>query len=386
MIFVVGSGTTLRSFDELVSLDWGVEAEGLAVMTKEVEIAASPSERVAEYTALLDDIRTRPEIADIQMASSVEGTSFAAGRSGQVVPDGYEPAPGEDMQVPYNAVTPGYFELLQIQLLSGRTVSITDSTDAGRVAIVTESFAERFWPGESPLGHTFRIGRMVDEGDDMTTESDPNVYTVIGLAADARYEGFEGTQAEFFWTALLQSPPARVMLVAQAHGPVEQAVNALRESVPADERGIMVIPPGRLVDLRDFQFAFLKVMARFLGSAGAFGLLLAAMGIYGTVAYTVSQRSREMAIRQAVGALQKQVIAQVFRTGLRLGTIGLVVGGALVVPLIAYLRSDLHGVAPLEPLGLVIGGALVLAATSLASYLPARRVTRVAPVETLRAD
>jgi len=385
LIFVVGAGTTLRSFSELLAMDWGVEAEGLAVMTKNLPAETPPAERAAEYATVLEQVRARPEIADVQIGSAVEGTSFAFDAGADVAPAGYERAPGESMRISTNSVTPGYFELLQIRLLVGRTFTAADHADADRVAIVNESFARRFWPEGSALGRQFNIGRFAEEGGDLM-RVDGDTYTVIGLAADAKYQGFEGTESEFLWTALLQKPPARAMVVARAHGGVEQAIEALREAIPADARGVMMIPPGRLVDLRDFQFAFLRVMARFLGAAGAFGLLLATMGLYGTVAYAVARRAREMAIRQAIGALPQQVVNQVFRSGLRLALGGLVVGTLVVTPLAALLRADLHGVAPLEPLGLAVGAAIVFLATAAASYIPAQRIARVTPVESLRAD
>jgi len=385
LIFVVGAGTTLRSFNELVALDWGVEVEGLAVMTKDLPAATTLAERAAEYATVLQQVSARPEIADVQIGSAVEGTSFAFDNGADVAPLGYERAPGESMRISVNSVTPGYFELLQIRVLAGRTFTAADHADADRVAIVNESFARRFWPEGSALGRQFNIGQFAEEGGD-SMRADGGTYTVIGLAADAKYQGFEGTESEFFWTALLQEPPARAMVVARAHGGVEEAIQALREAIPADARGVMMIPPGRLVDLRDFQFAFLQVMARFLGAAGAFGLLLATMGLYGTVAYAVAQRAREMAIRQAIGALPQQVINQVFHSGLRLALAGLVVGTFIIVPLAALLRADLHGVAPIEPLGLAAGAVIVFLATAAASYIPALRITRVTPVESLRSD
>ncbi len=385
LIFVVGAGTTLRSFNELVSMDWGVNVEGLAVMTKDLSAETPLSERAAEYAGVLQQVAARPEVADVQIGSAVEGTSFAFDNGADVAPFGYERAPGESMRVSVNSVTPGYFELLQIRMLAGRTFTSADHEDADRVAIVNESFARRFWPQESALGRQFKVGQFAEEGGD-SMRADGNTYTVIGLAADAKYHGFEGTETEFFWTALLQEPPARAMVVARAHGGVEEAIQSLREAIPADARGLMMIPPGRLVDLRDFQFAFLQVTARFLAAAGAFGLLLATMGLYGTVAYAVAQRAREMAIRQAIGALPQQVINQVFRSGLRLALAGLAVGALIIVPLAALLRADLHGVAPLEPLGLAAGSLIVFLATAAASYIPALRITRVAPVESLRAD
>jgi hypothetical protein len=270
-------------------------------------------------------------------------------------------------------------------MLNGRTFTAADHAEAGRVAIINETFARRFWPESSPLGRQFRIGRIAEEGGDRTSV-DGDVYTVIGLAADAKYQGFEADDSEFFWTALLQKPPARGMIVARAHGGVEQAIAVLRETLPADQRGVMMIPPGRLVDLRDFQFAFLQIMASFLGGAGAFGLLLAAMGLYGSVAYSVSRRAREMAVRQAIGAQQSQVVNEIFRTGMRLALGGVAVGVLIVVPVAALLRADLHGVAPIEPLGLIVGAVIVVLAAAVASYVPAQRIVRVAPVDSLRAD
>ena len=228
------------------------------------------------------------------------------------------------------------------------------------------------------------LRQMADDG--VESADTAGRYTVVGVAADARYQGFESAATEYFWTAFLQTPPAQAMVVVRAHGGVGSAITALREAVPAQQRGLALLPPSRLVDVRDFQFAFLRFTGRVLAAAGLFGLLLAAMGLYGTVAFAVTRRGRELAIRQAVGALPTQVVREVFSGGMKLALAGMVAGTAVVVPLIALLRAELEGVAPVEPIALVTGMVVVVAVTALASFLPARRATLVAPVETLRAD
>jgi predicted permease len=385
LMFVVGAATALRSFDELVALDWGISADDVAMMTVSPAEDAVGAARSADYLELLRQVRDRADVREAQIAATVEGTSLIFDPGARVFAEGYDPAPGESLRVPYNAVSPGYLEMMQVRLIAGRTLSESDNADAARVAIVNESFARRFWPGADPLGQRFSLGRGLDD-DGVESADTAGRYTVVGVAADARYQGFESAATEYFWTAFLQTPPAQAMVVVRAHGGVGSAITALREAVPAQQRGLALLPPSRLVDVRDFQFAFLRFTGRVLAAAGLFGLLLAAMGLYGTVAFAVTRRGRELAIRQAVGALPTQVVREVFSGGMKLALAGMVAGTAVVVPLIALLRAELEGVAPVEPIALVTGMVVVVAVTALASFLPARRATLVAPVETLRAD
>ncbi|NKB89579.1 MAG: FtsX-like permease family protein [Acidobacteria bacterium] len=385
VIFVVGAGTSLRSFDELAALDWGVDAAGVAVMSKDLPVEMAPAERDAEYRDLLAGLRDRPEIDEVQLGTTVEGTTMFFENRSRVSTAGYEPAPGESTRLLYNAVTPGYIEMMGIRVVGGRTFTSADDFDAARVAVVNESFAERFWPGEPALGQTFRLARTTDD-DGFENADTAGAYTVIGIAADARYEGFETTQSEYFWTSLLQNPPARTMIVVRAKTGIGDALQALREELPADERAALGLPPSPLSDIRDLQFSFLRVIGQLLAAAGVFGLFLAALGLYGTVAFAVTRRGRELAIRQAVGALPGQVVSQVFRSGMLLAAVGLVLGIAVVVPLVALLRAELQGVAPVEVLSLLVGVAVALAVTAAASYIPARRAVGITPVEALRAE
>lgn len=385
LVFVAGAATALRSFDELVAMDWGVNADGVAIMTKTSAPELSAAERFAEYRALQEKIANRPETSDVQLGSAVEGTSLLVDNQAAISALNYDPTPGESTRVPFNTVTPGYLEMLEVRMVAGRTFRESDHADAERVAVVNESFARRFWPGQPALGQRFDLGTSLDSDGNSIARTEGQ-YRVVGVAADARYQGLEQVGSDFFWTAMAQTPPTQLMIVARAHGGVGEAVRVLREEVPVDLRGQTLLPPGRLTDFRDFQFAFIRLVGSFLGAAGAFGLLLATLGLYGTVSFSVDRRGREMAIRQALGALPGQVIRQVFSTGMWLSAAGLLLGTAVVIPLIVLLRAEVEGLAPIEPLSLLIGAGVVIAATAIASYVPARRVTRVEPVETLRAD
>lgn len=370
--FVVGAGAAYRSFDELVSMDWGVETEGVAVMSKVVPEELDHEERITAYEEVLARMRAHPDVADAALARTVEGGSFLIQARSRIRRPGEETEGGRFFR--YNAISPSYMDLMGIRIVEGRSLDPTDRGETSRVAVITEGMARRLWPGETALGRRFLLG-----------VSDAEVE-VVGVAADGRYEGYGGTDTPFFWIPLYQNPADRVMVVVRSRTSAEAVLPALREELRRGEEEMAGVTPRTYDELLSYQFAFLALLGRMLGWGGAFGSLLATLGLYGVVAYAVTRRTRELALRQAVGALPRQVVRVVLGQGLRLVAAGIAIGLLVVVPVSVLLRAQIRGIPAIEPVSTVVGAVAILAITTAAAMIPARRVTRIDPARALRED
>jgi hypothetical protein len=250
--------------------------------------------------------------------------------------------------------------------------------------VVNETFAERFWSGQDPVGRRFRMTDM--DGWHGETGTDPIWMTVVGMVKNGTYEDFDDGLIPFFWTSLFQDYASTVAVSLKGIGEGEEMVPLLRDHVELAPGEVPLVYPSTLDGQVSIQFIHLRIASDLLGWGGAFGLILAAVGLYGIVTMAVTDRTREMAIRLALGADRGEVIRRVSRGGTNLALVGLLVGLLIGLPLAHLLRSVFHGVGPLDPLALG-GGIGILALTALvASLVPARRVTRIHPMTVLRED
>ncbi|MGE0041477.1 MAG: ADOP family duplicated permease [Vicinamibacterales bacterium] len=381
LVLIVGCGLFYRALENVATLDIGFEPGGIAVTTRTVpEDQAEPEAARLFVTDRLARLRSTAGIADAQASSAVELTTASAGQVGVVDAGGF--ATGHD-SVPTtlrNAVTPGYLEMLGMTLLQGRTLRETDAGGAQRVAVVNEFFARRFWPDGDAIGDTFRLAAADGEAPDPAAAT----YRVVGIVKDGRFGDIDDPPLPYIWTSLYQTTPTRVAFLVRGRGQAADLVPILRREIPPDEAEVVLVPPSTLDSLIDVQFTFGRVTMRVLGWAGAFGLALAMIGIYGIVSFSAACRSREIAIRVAIGADRRQVTLTLVREGLVPTVTGLVLGAAVVLPLASLLEAQLLGVSPADPITLVAGCTLLLGAALAASLVPARRASRVDPLGALR--
>jgi predicted permease len=283
-------------------------------------------------------------------------------------------APRQPERVGYSSIAPGYFQTLQLPLLAGRDFTAVDTISAPAVAIVNETLARRFWGGTGAIGQRLRRRGGTIE--------------VVGVARDAKYLSLGDRPQPWIYLPLAQEPSANVTLslaVRTAGPPL-----AMRNAVEREVKALVPNWPGfqfrTLDEGLELQRRLPRLAATLLGSIGAFGLLLAAMGMYAVTAYVVKQRTREIGIRLAIGGPVTSVLAVVIRQGLTLGAIGAGIGLAMAVAASQLLVSLLYGIDPADPLayaGVTLG---LLLAAFLACYLPARRATRMNPLAVLREE
>jgi len=343
-----------------------------------------PDEGIAVFSALRERLSALPGVTSAQLSRSLELTLFQDGAEATVHGDGPGAEVGEGQRIIRNSVTPGYLEMLQIPLLRGRTLRESDGRGSPPVAVVNETFAQRLWPGEDPVGRRFRLSDM----DGWMGEADAEAVwlTVVGMVGNGTYEDFDDGILPYFWTSLFQDYASTVAVSLKGAGGAEEMLPLLRDHVELAPGEVPLVYPSTLEGQVSIQFIHLRIASDLLGWGGAFGLILAVIGIYGIVTMAVTERSREMAIRLALGADAREVVRRVAWKGTNLALIGLFLGLLVGLPLAHLLRSLFYGVGALDPLALGGGIGVMVLAALVASVIPARRITRIDPMTVLREE
>jgi len=293
------------------------------------------------------------------------------GYAGTVV-EGYTPEPGEDMGIDYNVVGPGYFHTLDIPLVTGREFSEQDRAGAPRVVIVNQTMANHFWPGENATGHRVRI-----QGE---------WRTVIGVARDIKYHRMNEEPRPFIYSPSLQAEGTDANILVRSAMPTAAVVSAVRAAAQSLDSKVQPLERDDLDGLLHVSLFANRVAATLASVLGVLGMLLAALGIFGVLSYSVSQRVREIGIRMALGAQARDVLRLVVGHGLRLAVIGAALGAVASVAATRLMSSLLFGVGATDPVTFAGAVVVVTLAAGLAAYVPARRALRVDPMVALRYE
>jgi predicted permease len=284
------------------------------------------------------------------------------------------PSKKRTLQVDFNVISPAYFETVGIPLVRGRAFTGYDREGAPAVAIVNEEWARRFWPGQDPIGKRFDLPRQRQ-----TVEA-------VGVVTDGKFRNYRAEINPCFYVPLAQNYSGKMNLEVRVAGDPLALVAAVRREVLALDRDF---PISQMMTLQSYREAALgqeRLAAGLLSALGVLALLLAATGIYGVMSFLVAQRRREIGIRMALGAQTGEILRMVLGQGLTLMFLGLGIGLAAAVELTHVIASLLYGISPTDPYTFS-AVAIVLTVTALAAcYVPARRATKVDPVDTLRSE
>jgi predicted permease len=283
--------------------------------------------------------------------------------------DGPVSASDPGLTAALSAVTPAYFDTLRVPLVAGRAFLSADTATSRPVAVVNETLAHRLWPDRSPVGERLWHGAAQRE--------------VVGVVRDTKVRSLGEDPQPQIYLSLAQAFRPRARLLVRGEGDLTAAV---RRQVAAIAPDLPVMESTPLREAITFALFPQRMAAAIAGALGVLGLALAATGLYGVVAYSVSQRTREMGVRQALGARHTDLTALVLGRGLRLTLAGVAAGGALAIALTRVLRGLLHGVSPTDVPTFLAVGLLMTTVAALASYLPARRAARVDPMIALRTE
>jgi predicted permease len=287
--------------------------------------------------------------------------------------DGYSPKPQEEININFYVVGPDYFRTMGVPLVAGRDFTLEDDGSAPRAVVINRAMAERYWAGRNALGGTMRIG---DEA-----------FTVVGVAQNGKYQqlGEEPPQPRFY-VPVLQMYRSQMTVHLRTAGDPAGLADALRREVRALDPDLPLTAVKTMREHLQISVLSQRLAASFLGSFGVLALVLATVGLYSLIRYAVSQRTREMGVRMALGARPGDIARLVVGEGMVLALIGLGLGLALALGLTKFMASLLLGVSATDPAIFVLIAALLAGVSALSSYLPARAAAEVDPSVALRSE
>ncbi|MCI0364381.1 MAG: ABC transporter permease, partial [Phycisphaerales bacterium] len=298
---------------------------------------------------------------------TLSGIAFA-----NVVIDGHTPARGEEMRFNYETVGPHYFETMRIPLVHGRDVDGRDHEGSQRVVVINETMAQRFWPGGEALGRRLKVAN--------------DWLEIVGVAKDVKNRSLSEPPQPFFYLPLLQDYRSNMIVVARTAVEPEQMVHAVQSEVAALDPQIPVFQPTTLEEHIGVSLFQQRMAAMLLSAFGLLALSLATVGLYGVMAHTVSQRTRELGVRVAIGATHGNILKLILGQALFLSAIGIAAGSIVALILTRFLVHLLYGVGPADPVTFAIIPLLLFAVTFAAGYIPARRAIKIDPIMALRAE
>jgi len=380
LLLLVAAGLFLRSLQEAATVDPGFNADAVDTLQIDTRIAGyrTDAEGMRAVERLLDRFRLVPGVTAVAASRMVPlqggGLGLGALRApGYVGPDG-----GDRIEADWDVVSTEYFHTLQMRLAQGRAFTPQDREGAPYVAIVNETMAAQLWPGQSPIGQTLLQQTGRDAADQRPLE-------VVAVARNAKYRMIGEAPRNFIYVPLAQQFMSDVTFYVR-RTPGGSRISELRKVVAEFDPMLPVIHTQTLKDATAIGLLPQRLAAWIAGSVGLIGLLLAALGLYGVGAFSVAQRTREIAVRMALGASRGAVLSMVLRQSARLAVVGTVVGLGLAVAVSRLLESLLIGLRPIDPLAFAIATMVLTTVLLGASWAPARRAAQMDPAQALRAE
>lgn len=372
LILVAGAFLFTRSFQAATAEELGFEPESVLVASVDLQSLGYDEARgIAFLREALTTLESLPSVRTVSVSNRVP---FRGDWSTDIpAPDGSTPnAPEDRITIGLNAVAPNYFDVMGVEIVAGRPLGREDNSESEPATVINETLAELLWPGEDPLG------RIVPE---LQRPS-----RVIGVARDATYYELGEDQWAQAYLSVEQVYQSSASFMVKTEVDAASMAQPVQEALRALDPGLAFGLVTTLEAVVDEQLARYEVSAVLVGLFGFIALLLSTAGLYGVVAFTVSRRTREIGVRMALGADRGSVARTVLGSGLRLAGVGIVVGLVGAFALRRFTASMLYNVEPSDPVPFVASCLALLAVTAAASWLPARRATRVDPVAAIRAE
>jgi predicted permease len=374
VVAMVGAALFLKSFERARSMDPGFAPEGVALAQFDFSTANYDAQQTDTFCRRLRErLEQFPGVNAVSFDDSVP-LGFHGGNWESLEVEGYVPAPNENMKIYRDLISPGYFDSMKIPLIEGRDFDGHDDSKAPLVMIVNQEFARRFLPNHSVIGHKVHgWGQW---------------FTIVGVARDSKYHRVTENPQPYFYIPVRQifRPEYGLTFHVRTSGSVNEAIAAVRREAAAIDPAIVLFDAQPMTEYISASLFGAKIAANLLTLLSGIGLLLAAMGLYGVMAYSVAQRTREFGVRIAMGARPRDILKLILRESGTLAISGMAAGLILAALSAQIVANAIYGVSPLDPLTYAAVG-LVLAAVALAaSYVPAHRATKVDPMVALRYE
>jgi predicted permease len=385
-VLLIGAGLLLRTLLNLNSTDGGFELD--TVLTVEVPTTFGRRTNAEDrqfYETVVERAAALPGVSHAALGTRVPLVGAPDGLGAILANlefdiDGVAAEPGQPPRADYRVVTPGYFDTLGMEVVQGRGFAATDSAEAPLAVIINEAMARRYFPDRDPVGQRIRwsddILRIIG--------IDPGYRTVIGVVSDTNDFGITNPVPDVVFQPFAQSPDAAVLFVrstrpAAVARPVVELIHDIDPEQPVER-------VATLAQVRADAIAPQRLNATLLSAFAALAVVIAAVGVAGVLAFSVSQRRREIGVRAALGADRRRLVAAVMSEGMLMVVLGLVVGTTVAAGLSRLVAGLLFGVAPIDAATFAAVAATLLLIAALAAWIPARRAARIDPVAALRAD
>jgi putative ABC transport system permease protein len=381
-VLLVGAGLMMRSVFSLLDVDPGYDSTN--VLTANLPIARAQYPDPAALNAYLDSLRAAlegaPGVTGVAMTTALPLQGWGYGMPYQI--DGRDVVDRSKRPAAFfKMVTPSYFATLGIDLRTGRTLSETDTAGAPPVAVINETFAKREFADVDPIGQRMLVQQIIPG---QTGLGDDVAWEIVGVIADEKIGGLDDTGSGGMYVSYRQSPTYGLSLAVRGAIDAANLQRAVRSAVDTVNKDQALSRVRTLEQIERESMSAQRIQSILYGVFATIALLLAAVGIYGVISYSVVQRAHEMGIRSALGASGVTLRQLVFRGGMRLALIGLVVGLAGALGVTRVMASILSGVSPRDPATLAAVAVVLGIVAAVACFIPAHRVTRVAPNTALR--
>jgi putative ABC transport system permease protein len=372
LILLAGAGLFVRSLWKLQGIDKGFTGANVMAFSLNMGLQGYDKGRGANfYAAALENVSSVPGIESVTLASSLPATAGGISRM-QLGPNDTKPAVDEEVSIDIVSVAPRFFETTGLPLLKGRDFRHIDNEKSAKVMIVNETMARKFWPQTDPVGRSFSDGQ--------------DTYEVVGVARDTRYRNLREPPGMTMYQPLAQAYVPTMSLVVRTSTDPAKFAPLVQSRLHSIEPALTIYNVTTLLERVGRSLYVERMESVILGFLGLLALVLTAIGVYGVVAYSVAQRTHELGIRMALGAQRKDVLKLVLRKGLVLVAWGSTVGLLACYWLARLVSTQLYGVSPYDPATLVSVAVLLATVALLASYIPARRATKVDPLVALRYE
>jgi putative ABC transport system permease protein len=377
VILLCGAGLATRSIIRLRGADPGFQTRN--VLTASISLPGIRYDNRAKVLPLIYGLRDRlaassgVDAAGISSASPLGAGGFYLGR--MMVAEGREPSPATEVQINWNVATPGYFAALGMSVLRGRDFMARDDSASPPVMIVNEHFAKAMFPGENPLGK-----RAMSSRDEKVERE------IVGVVPDVKYYGASDTARSLVWVPYGQNAWRQGIITVRTHGAPSAALTLIKRELRTFDGAIALANVTTMADAMARSTASNRLVAILLGGFAGLALVLAAVGVFGVLSYTVERRTHELGIRVALGAGRSDVVRLVMAETLSMTAVGVVLGLAGALALSRLAQSMLYQIRADDPLTFAIVGVGLAGVAVVAAIVPARRAARVDPAIALRVE
>ena len=373
-VALIGAAVFLQSFRNARIVDPGFLPDGVALAQFDFSTAGYTAQQTDNFCRrLTDQLKEHPGVTSVSYDDSVP-LGFHGGNWETLQVEGFVPKANENMKIFRDLVSPGFFDSMKIPLVDGRDFDWHDDANAPKVMIVNQEFVRRFLPNGNAIGHKVHgWGQW---------------FTIIGVAKDSKYHRLTENPQPYFYISIRQifRPEYGLTFHVRTYGSVNEAIAAMRREAAAIDPGLTVFDAEPMTEYIAGSLFGAKISANLLTLLSAIGLALAAMGLYGVLAYSVAQRTREFGVRVAMGAKPRDILVLILHESTRLSLSGTAAGLLIAALSGRIVARQIYGISPLDPATYVGVGLVLMAVAMVASSIPALRAARVNPIEALHYE